>query len=106
MLDIPPNYLFHLAGTVSNDGDESKKVNTDFAGKLLYAIDKCNLANKTKVLMVGSASEYGNINCEDMPIKESFEPKPFNAYGKTKLEKSAATLSSSLWIWSFNRHFL
>ena len=34
LLDINPNYLFHLAGTVSNDGDGSKKVNTDFAETL------------------------------------------------------------------------
>ena len=28
--DIKPDYLFHLAGSVSNDEDESKKVNADF----------------------------------------------------------------------------
>ena len=55
--DIKPDYLFHLAGTVSNDEAESKKVNTNFAQKLLHAIDKFSLAKKTRVLMVGSASD-------------------------------------------------
>lgn len=99
--DIKPDYLFHLAGTVSNDEAESKKVNTNFAQKLLHAIDKCSLVNKTKVLMVGSASEYGDINCEDMPIKESFEPKPFNTYGKTKLEQTRIGLD-----WKSNERFI
>ena len=31
--DIKPDYLFHLAGSVSNDEAESKKVNADFAKK-------------------------------------------------------------------------
>ena len=54
--------------------------------KTLECNNKCSLANKTKVLMVGSASEYGDINCED--TIRSFEPKPFNVYGKTKLEQT------------------
>ena len=35
-----PDYLFHLAGSVSNDEAESKKVNADFAKNILEAIDK------------------------------------------------------------------
>ena len=51
--------------------------------------------------MVGSASEYGDINCEDTPIKESFEPKPFNVYGKTKLEQTRIGLD-----WKSNEKFI
>ena len=47
--DIKPDYLFHLAGSVSNDETESKKVNADFAKNILEAIDKCDLANTTRV---------------------------------------------------------
>lgn len=99
--DIKPDYLFHLAGTVSNDEAESKKVNTNFAQKLLHAIDKFSLAKKTRVLMVGSASEYGEINCRDMPIKESFVPKPYNVYGNTKLEQTQIGLD-----WKNDENFI
>ena len=31
LFDIKPDYVFHLAGTVSNDEAESRKVNINFA---------------------------------------------------------------------------
>ncbi len=101
LFDIKPDYVFHLAGTVSNDEAESRKVNTNFAKKLLNAIDKYNLAKKIKVLMVGSASEYGEINYEYMPIKESFKPNPFNLYGNTKLEQTRIGLD-----WKRDENFI
>ena len=77
--DIKPDYLFHLAGSVSNDEDE----------------------NTTRVLMVGSASEYGEINLKDMPIKESLKPKPFNTYGNMKLRQTQLCLN-----WSSEENFV
>ena len=38
---------------------------------------------------------------EDTPIKESFEPKPFNVYGKTKLEQTRIGLD-----WKNNEKFI
>ena len=99
--DIKPDYLFHLAGSVSNDEAESKKVNADFAKNILEAIDKSDLAKTTRVLIVGSASEYGEINLKDMPIKESLKPEPFNTYGNMKLRQTQLSLN-----WSSEENFV
>lgn len=99
--DIKPNYLFHLAGTVSTDELESIRVNTKYAENILNALDECNLAKTTRVLMVGSASEYGKINEKNLPIKECLEPKPSSLYGNTKLQQTQVGLN-----WKSEENFI
>ena len=67
----------------------------------MEAIDKCDLANTTRVLIVGSASEYGEINLKDLPIKESLKPEPFNTYGNMKLRQTQLSLN-----WSSEENFV
>ena len=45
---------------------------------------KLHINIKKKVVYASSSSIYGNT--EQIPIKESFERKPINPYGQTKLE--------------------
>ena len=93
---IKPDYLFHLAGTSDNslDDDSIKSVNIIFANNLLSSLEKNNLHNHTKIIIVGSSAEYGHINPNDLPINEDLKPKPESIYGKTKYEQ---TLNSILW---------
>lgn len=94
--NIKPDYLFHLAGTSnsSDNIDQTKLVNTDFSKFLLEAIDKNNLQYKTKILITGSAAEYGKVPSSKLPISENFIPKPTSIYGKTKY---AQTLHALKW---------
>ena len=93
---IKPDYLFHLAGTSDNslDDDSIKAVNIIYANNLLSSLEKNNLHNHTKIIIVGSSAEYGYINPNDLPINEDLKPKPESIYGKTKYEQ---TLNSILW---------
>ena len=93
---VRPDYLFHLAGT-SNSADnidQIKLVNTDFSKFLLEAIDKNNLQHKTKILITGTAAEYGKVPSSELPISENLIPKPASVYGKTKY---AQTLHALKW---------
>ncbi|MDC0080533.1 NAD(P)-dependent oxidoreductase [Flavobacteriaceae bacterium] len=93
---IKPDYLFHLAGTSDKSLDEEsiKSVNIIYANNLLSSLEKNNLHNHTKIIIVGSSAEYGNINPNDLPINEDLKPKPKSIYGKTKYEQ---TLNSIFW---------
>ena len=88
--EIQPDYLFHLAGesNTSNDFNQSKLVNVDFAKFLLDAVEINKIQNKTKILITGSAAEYGRVVDSELPISENLKPKPETIYGKTKYQQT------------------
>lgn len=93
---IRPDYLFHLAGTsnISDDFNQNKLVNSDFSKFLLEAIDRNNLQDQTKILITGTAAEYGKVPPSELPISENYIPKPISIYGKTKYTQ---TLHAMKW---------
>ena len=95
ILGIKPDYVFHLAGVAIRDTDilSSFKVNTFFCDYLLQAIDHANLGYHTKVIVIGSAAEYGRVNQSQLPIAESFTPKPTTTYGISKLAQTHTALA-------------
>lgn len=93
---VNPDYLFHLAGSsdFSLDLASMELVNIKFIESILSAITASGLENSIKIIVTGSSSEYGQINPDELPIKESLNPKPINIYGATKL---AQTKKALLW---------
>jgi nucleoside-diphosphate-sugar epimerase len=83
-----PDLIIHLAGTVSQDFDLAFKVNVQASRNLLNQV--CDLAFRTRVLLTGSASEYGAVKPEDNPIKEIRPLAPVSVYGLTKSWQSIA----------------
>ena len=92
---IKPDYLFHLAGTADNSLNSKtiEAVNTTYSSILLKSINKNNLRYHTKILVVGSSAEYGNIKPEDLPVTENHKPKPKTLYAKTKYNQTLDCLS-------------
>jgi len=91
---IQPDYLLHLAGTAdTSDISNCFAVNTFFGSYLLEALKNSGLDSHTKVMMIGSASEYGLISQDQLPISENLPPKPFNLYGISKLAQTQIALS-------------
>lgn len=89
LLDIKPDYLFHLAGsTHSSDCIESFNINTCFGVNLLDALKISGLNKKVKCLLFGSAAEYGMVKDKDLPLSESFNCKPYTYYGIGKLAQT------------------
>jgi len=89
-----PDYIFHLAGSVSLDMQSSLKLNTIFGHNILNSLSILGLENKIKVMFVGSAAEYGIVPHTEMPVSESTSTIPFSNNGISKL---ASTLDAISW---------
>ena len=87
---IRPDIIYHLASIYSNDIDESYATNV-LPSKYIYeAINKNRL--NTRVLVAGSAAEYGFVVDEENPISEKHLTNPLSAYGLTKLWQTQQAL--------------
>ncbi len=92
---IKPHYIFHLAGLTNKD-DFCKliSVNVIVTRRLLETVLK--LKNfKTRIIIPGSAAEYGEIPQKDMPVRESYVLRPLNFYGLSKAYQALLALSYS-----------
>lgn len=79
---VKPRLIFHLAGSFTGQFENDFRVNT-LSAKYLF---DCILSEKikTRVIILGSAAEYGVVQPEDNPIPESFPCNPVSVYGLTK----------------------
>jgi GDP-4-dehydro-6-deoxy-D-mannose reductase len=91
-----PEMLFHLAGTALGSSASAQQVsprntflvNTMGAVNVLEAVRMH--APNCRVLLVGSAAEYGNVPQPELPASEDRVCRPVGTYGVSKL---AATLA-------------
>lgn len=74
--------ILHLAATFATDFDEAYAVNVEAARHLLDAVQKSELS--IRVLLVGSAAEYGVVRPEENPIREDRVLNPVSIYGLSK----------------------
>lgn len=74
--------IVHLAASFGNDLDEAIALNVDAPRALLEAV----LARQgaTRVLLTGSAAEYGVVEAHDNPVREDRVLRPVSAYGMSK----------------------
>jgi GDP-4-dehydro-6-deoxy-D-mannose reductase len=77
-----PDVIFHLAASFSQDFDEAYIGNVCGSRNLLEAL--AGTASTARLLLIGSAAEYGHVRPEDNPIMESQALRPMTAYGLTK----------------------
>ncbi len=78
-----PDYIINLVGTFqSTDFDTLLSINAGLTQKLLETVVKTKIPVK-KILLVGSAAEYGIPR--QLPIKEDAVLQPVNWYGLTKV---------------------
>jgi GDP-4-dehydro-6-deoxy-D-mannose reductase len=83
-----PNYIFHLAGTLYASGwDEFYASNVKTAVNLLEGVRDAGLA--ARVILVGSAAEYGNISPTSLPLTEEHRLLPTSLYGVSKACQTA-----------------
>lgn len=86
LADAAPELIFHLAGrSEPGPSDDVYRANVQYAATLLEAVDAEGLAEKTTVLLAGSAAEYGAVSPEELPIREDAPPRPQGHYGVSKL---------------------
>ncbi|MCB4790648.1 MAG: GDP-mannose 4,6-dehydratase [Elusimicrobia bacterium] len=85
--DIKPDQIYHLAafvhvGRTEVDPVKLFKINVDGTTNLLKVINE--IIPEARVLITGSAEEYGIVDKERMPILENYELNPKNLYGLSK----------------------
>lgn len=76
-----PDHLYHCAGTFANDWATDLPANVTSTGNLLAAI--ADLGLPTRILLIGSAAEYGHAPAG--PIPETTPLRPVSVYGLTKV---------------------
>lgn len=83
MLELSsPDIIVHLAVIFSGNFDEMYKVNVLSARYILEFLQ--NNKKKARVVLIGSASEYGLIKPEENPISENHVLVPVTSYAVSK----------------------
>jgi len=99
--NIGPDYVFHLAAQSSVSLSWKKPAltyNINIIGvvNLLEAVKLLN--KKTRVLLIGSAEEYGKVSPEQLPISEEIPLKPENPYA---VSKAAQEMTADIYVRAF-----
>lgn len=79
---IKPAVIIHLAATFENEFDAAFTTNVLGARNLLAAAQQID--STTRVVLAGSAAEYGLVSPEENPIREDRVLRPVSIYGLTK----------------------
>ena len=64
---------------------QSFQNNTNIFLNLIDAVRKLNI--DTRILSIGSSEEYGNVNDEDLPLKEDHKLSPVNPYAVARISQ-------------------
>lgn len=91
--EIQPDEIYHLAGQSSvkyswDNKEETFETNVIITLRMLEALRKSDMRDKTKLILVGSSEEYGLINNGNNPIKETEPLRPISPYGVSKASTS------------------
>jgi len=80
---IQPDQIYHLAGSFTNDYAIDYQNNVIATKNILDCLLKLQLPSR--VLLIGSAAEYGAVSPEENPVRENSVLKPAGVYGLTKV---------------------
>lgn len=88
LLSVEPQIVMHLAGvsTAPSYGD-LYEANVVFAANLLDAA--LAMPRRPRVLLAGSAAEYGPVAAALQPVREDVACRPNTAYGASKLAQTS-----------------
>lgn len=81
--EIKPERIYHLAGGYSHDYKTNYSINVLATKHLLDACLKHELC--VRVLLIGSAAEYGVIREEENPVREDHPLSAVSLYGLSKV---------------------
>jgi GDP-4-dehydro-6-deoxy-D-mannose reductase len=86
-----PDCIFHLAGRARGTPSELAHANVDLINSLLRALKRTAL--RPRLVVAGSAAEYGAAIRDDEAIRETAICAPLSAYGVTKQAQTRAALA-------------
>jgi nucleoside-diphosphate-sugar epimerase len=79
---VKPTVIVHLAATFVNDYDVAYSTNVVGAKNILSAVKESS--QPIRVVLAGSAAEYGLVTPEENPVREDRILRPVSIYGLTK----------------------
>jgi len=79
---IEPDMVYHLAGVSSGTDQAIHLSNVSTTECVLSALRV--LAPRARVVLMGSAAEYGNVGPADQPVEERLAGVPTTSYGSSK----------------------
>jgi len=82
IIKLQPSLIFHTAGSFSNDFETDFQINVRCTKNLLDSVKENSPASR--ILLMGSAAEYGEINNDENPVAEDHPLKPISIYGWSK----------------------
>jgi GDP-4-dehydro-6-deoxy-D-mannose reductase len=93
-----PEVVYHLAalshvGESWNDPSRVLRVNVEGTANVL---DAARAAEIPRVVVIGSAEEYGRVEERDLPLREDAPLRPSTPYGVSKIAASFLALQSHL----------
>jgi GDP-4-dehydro-6-deoxy-D-mannose reductase len=80
---LRPDQIYHLAGSFTNNFESDYLANVFTSQNILASIQHLDIS--CRVLLIGSAAEYGNIAPHENPVSETHALKPVGVYGLTKM---------------------
>jgi GDP-4-dehydro-6-deoxy-D-mannose reductase len=83
---LRPDQIYNVAGSITNNYEECYASNVIITKNLLDVMVSMKLTGR--LLLVGSAAEYGLVNVDDLPVRETQLLNPVSMYGLTKVYQS------------------
>lgn len=80
--EVQPDWVLHLAAVFTDNLVEARTVNVEPAQQILEWVRHGK--RSTRIVLIGSAAEYGVIRPEENPIREDRVLAPVSAYGVSK----------------------
>jgi len=88
---IKPHYIFHLAGGRINDRDKLYESNF-LTTKILFGVIDQIKGYRPRIIIPGTAAEYGEVDSKTKLIKENVVPDPASWYGFVKYMQTSLGL--------------
>lgn len=86
---IRPDVIVQCAGIVENN--DAVEQNPTFTKNLLEAVTKSG-THPTRVILLGSAAEYGEVEGDESPIDEKTPLRATSHYGRSKIKETEIAL--------------
>ncbi len=86
--EIKPEFIFHLAAQAAvalSVTDPAKTLQNNILGQLNVLEAAIALEQKPRVLVIGSADEYGLVYPHELPVKETNPLRPLSPYAVSKI---------------------